>query len=672
MISFSKDLKMTLDIPRQEWVAACIVFGLIVIAWTLDSFLYPAIGSSDLNLIATMVTKDLDLTLYPRDNIFANVELYDFYTPLYRWLVAQLWLVSGTFESALVWLVPPVLSLYLAGTFILLRSITKNGWIALGLTVASAHYHSTMGGGQWGVGGSSDMQSRVLFMSILPFLTLMYLNLLKEPNWRKGLLFGLIYGLVTNLHPVSGFHLLILLMTLLILVHSRHCRGWQSLVVVGVTSAIGAWPVAWNFFGNSGKPVADNVPFELFRKIVAERRQMPFSPDTFEWPLFDLRLTRPALDILVWVYLGLSIVFFLYYIWDKRRRLDLIKWAWLVGGLITVAYAYMVALFHMTFLFAVVAFYIIYRFKQDKYSRLDGWLITLTGLVVLYSFVGYYLLMYIWQTFEVWSLTSLLVEYVRSARFIYLPIYLLAGLGGVALVEALKNNLPFISKHHNETALSITVAIVFALAPAILVGSHRQLSTTLVAIAIVILLFVAVFLLLTKVNWTPVKIVLATGIVVLILSGPSASFLAEYFPVPIRNLLSPNSWAVALVSQVDAELYDWVAQNTPRDSLIYTCFDHTSVTYFRRVSQRSITHNWKDIGLAIHKRGGLISAYDKFRTLQDACSDFDQLIVTLRHSGADYFFTYKETAGEFLYEACFTNEKYAVFAVNQNSCLEAK
>ncbi len=669
MTSLLKELKIIIGIPRQEFVAACIVLGLVVMAWTLDSFLNPNIMSSDLNSVAAVVAKDIDPTLFPRDNRLAHPELYEFYTPLYRWVVARLWLITGALETSLLWLASFVVSLYLVAMFILLRYVINNGWIALGLTVASAHYRVAMSDGVWGAGGSSEMSARTLFLPAALFLMLLYLHTLDKPNWRKGLIFGLLFGLASNMHPISGFHLLAVLSVLIILVHGNHYKGWQTLLAMGLGTVIGIWPFTTHYFANAHKSISDNVAFDEFSQIVIWYRDMPFRPDTFEWPLFDLRLTRPALDVLVWFYFGLVILSFLFYIWGQHHRPGLIRWVWLIAGLITVAYAYMIALFHMTFLFAVVAFYIIYRFRQGEYSKLDGRLITLTGLVVLYSFVGYYILTLIWQTFEVWSLTSLLIQYARAARFIYLPIYLLTGLGGVALLEVLKNKLHFVSRYRNETALSVNIAIIFALGPAILFGAHRQMSTTLAAIAILILLSVTTFLVLTKVDWTPRNTFLAVGVAVLILFGPFAPFLTDYLSVPVRNLLSPNSWVVEPVARVDVELYDWVSQNTAQDTLFYGCLDHKTLTYFRRVAQRSLTHNWKDFGPAIHNGAALVPAYNKFRSFQRACRDFNDLIGSLHHSGADYLFISRDAAGEFLHEACFVNERYVVFAANQNSCL---
>ncbi|HEX9924079.1 MAG TPA: hypothetical protein VGD99_15595, partial [Anaerolineae bacterium] len=98
-----------------ETIIPWFVLGVVVLAWTLESVLNPVIESTDLSIVGTMVAKDMDATLYPRDNLFANEELYRFYTPLYRQLIMQLWQIGGSFEAALAWLVPIVLSLYLAG-----------------------------------------------------------------------------------------------------------------------------------------------------------------------------------------------------------------------------------------------------------------------------------------------------------------------------------------------------------------------------------------------------------------------------------------------------------------------------------------------------------------------------------------------------------------------------
>lgn len=606
-----------LKLSRPQLAVTCLVLSLVVLAWTLDSFLKPMIASTDLNIMATIVAKDRDANLFSRDHLFAGDELYQLYTPLYRWIIAQAWQMGGSFERGLAWLVPPVLGAYLAGMFIVFWRISRNGWVALGLAVAAAHFHPiTMGAGVWGVGGSTEMMSRALFMPVIPWLTLMYWDLFKKPGWVKGALLGLLLGLATNLHPVSGFHFLAIFSLGWLLVHGATYRGWQTLLATGVAAAAGAWPVAANYLGNSGQPVSQAISFETFSQMVMQRYAMPFFPGVFDWPLFNLQLTRPVLDGLVWFYVGLAGLFLLAYGWGWRRWPGLRRWSWLIGGLITAAYAYMLALFETTPLFVFVALYVVYRFWQGLPTRLEGWLVTLTGLVVFYAFAGYYFLTYLWQTFELWPLTSLLIEYARSARLLYLPIYLLAALAGAAWFEALKARLPF----------------------------GQQLRPAWAAAGL-------------------------AGLFIVMLFGPLAPLSAGVLPLPARNLLDPASLVTQPTSNpVDAELYSWVRQHTGRDSLFFACFGPETLTYFRRNAERSLTHNWKDLTFIIHNRATLIPNFERYRKFEAACQDFKQLVAAAHSAQADYVLVSSQSAAGLVSEACFVNDKYALFALNAPDC----
>ena len=90
-------LAFTKNLSRSEIVIVGFILALITLAWTLDSELNPIIQSTDLNIMATMVSKDLDPTLYPHDSLFASDEIYRLYTPLYRWIIAKVWLLVTGF-----------------------------------------------------------------------------------------------------------------------------------------------------------------------------------------------------------------------------------------------------------------------------------------------------------------------------------------------------------------------------------------------------------------------------------------------------------------------------------------------------------------------------------------------------------------------------------------------
>ncbi len=647
------------NLSRQEIIWVCFILGLVVIAWFLDSYLSPKLASTDLNILASIVAKNNDATLYPRDPFLASPQ---FYTPSYLWLIDQAWRLGGTLETGLALLVIPVLSSYLAGMFILLYRVTKNSGVALGLTVASAHYHHVVGAGIWGVGGSDEMLARITFMATNPFITLILLNLLERPSGYRGAALGLVLGLATNLSPVSGFHFFLLLLAMLCLTLGNSYRGWQTIGAMVIMTMVGASPMTLNYLNNSGKAIDNNVTFEAFRKVIAENYCLFFCPQVAEWHLVNLTLTTTELYGLLWSYVTLFMLFFGGYVWGYQYWPGLVKWGWLGSGLIAVAYAYMLVSFHNTFLFVLVIFYLGYRFQQGSYSSLDSRLIILMSLIVLYSFVGFYFLTTIWQNFEVWSLSSLIINYARSAGFAYLPIYLLAGLGGTALLELLKPKL-------GQTSLSLTVAIILGLAPGILQQFYRTLPETLIASGLLICLAIIIFLILKQIVWTHKVTCISMVGLVFLLFGPPASWVGNYLPVPARNMFQPLNWQRQLIpDKATAELFAWTTQNTQRDTLFYGCLDHKILTYFQRVTQRSLTHNWKFISFGIIQRAPLVTTYNDYRQLEKACHNAETLIKSAQSRKADYLLVPSKNANIHLPTVCFLNEKYAVFALKPNQC----
>jgi hypothetical protein len=663
-------LAAALNFSRGEGWLVSLTLGLVVLAWTLDSALNPAITSTDLNMSATIVAKDQDASLYPRDNLFSDEALVRFYTPLYREIIARTWQLGGTFEAGLIWLVPPVLSLYLIAMFVLLRYVTGQSWIALALTVASAHYHDTMGAGVWGVGGSAELMPRALFMPVIPLLALIFLERLGErPDWLGGVGLGLILGLATNLHPVSGFHGLVLLLASLLLLHGRRWPDWLTAGGLGLMAIIGAWPVTANYLQNSGQAVAGTVDFASFSRIVAERYSLYFFPATFRWPLFNLELGRPLLDGLAWFYLVVAVWSLAVYLWGRQRWPALERWTLLLGGLISLAYAHMIVLFDTTFLFAVVAWYVIDCFRRGVFPRLSQWLLALTGLIVLYAFAGYYFLSLLWQNFALWPLTSLLIEYARAGRYVYLPLYLLAGQAGLALVQLVAERWPQrLPLARETTGPVVLVALPLGLGPGVGRAFAANLGALLLAVVGLLLL---AGLLVGSFGRLPRSGALAATVLtmLLLLFGPLAPWAAKFLPVPAHNLLQPANWASQPVAPpADSALYAWTRQNTAADALFYGCFGSTTMTYFRRHTQRSITHNWKDLAYNVHNRATLLPAYAHYRELETSCQDFTRLLETGRAVAADYLLVARAEAENFIHEACFSNERYAVFALKANGC----
>ncbi len=699
--SFIDSFRRVFSLSLYEKIMTFTVLALVVITWTLDSALHPRIENSDLNNVAVMVAKDMDPTLFSTDFTFSEQSFYQAYTPVYRWLVAYLWQWNGNFELGLVWLVPGVLAVYLAGTFILLYQVTNNTWLALGLTVASAHYHDMMGAEVWGVGGNQQIQARALFMAVTPYLALWFLSTVQNLSVIKVALLGLFVGLAANLHPGSGMHLSVLLAGTLILVYGfrrQSVRIWSMIPLMAVTTLVGAWPMITNFTGNTGSPATRAVSFTIFRQAVSERYPLFFYPPTFKWHSFII--TRPALDILVWVYLSIALLGFglyLWYCWQARQTTKWQRWAWLAGGLITVGYAYMVALFEMSFLFGFVALYVIYRFARPRFQFLDWLMISMMAIVVLQSFVGYYLMTLVWEIFELQWLTPLLIEQFRAARFVYLPVYILAGLASVALVTELgilrlsgnrrlpgnrTKQMPKNSRHTLTTpnkeldpALSVLVGIFLSLLPGLsnMPGWLYFLAVGVLFVVILGLLW-RYTLLPAPANTKHLQALFLTALLVLvgILFGPLAPLFAPVSPVPTVNLLHPTNRVPAPPwLESDEQFYQWARENTDADALFFWCdFGPSTTLRFRREAQRGITHNWKDLGWAAYNGTTLAPLLERYRKMEHACRNTDQALAVAYETGADYIFVPTSKAIELQAASCFVNDRYIVFGLGASACTQ--
>ncbi|GIK43194.1 MAG: hypothetical protein BroJett011_70270 [Chloroflexota bacterium] len=670
-------------LSRRELVVVVLILLLVIIAWTTFNLLHPAITETDLNLIATMISKDMDLGLYPRDDIFADNTYYRFYTPVYRWLVAQFWQISGSFESGLVYLTCLVLAFYLAGMFFLSRRVIGNTWLALGITVASANYYEAMGEELWGVGGSQFLMSRAVYTATAPYLFLWFLSFLAQPGWFKGVVLGLAIGLAANLHPISGWQFAILVIGLTVLVFGLKRAGWGWWgMLLGLMGAIslGALPIAQSVFGKTGRGLPVEVSFEAFRRVIYEKYTIPFRPATVTWDLAGLELNKPVLEALVWIYVGLTLLLLIVSLWAKFRRPAWGRWIWLVAGLVILAYAYLVALFNLPIFFVLAAGYVIYLFRLRQIPEVDGWLIGWLGLTVLTSFVGYYFLMRAWETFELRSFIAIFTGQIRAARFIYLPLYLLAGRAALVYVQMLARGLRNIGPQWRlkgdvpgASSLALAAGVVLSLAPGLSTLFFTTLPLAIITLAGGVGAVVLAAWLLERrslVGLGSWGIVLAMAGLLIILFGPLASWFGPFLPIPAINLLDPAARSVEPVySKDDQDLYNWVKQNTPKESLFYWCdFGPGTTLFFRRYAERSINLNWKDMNLVLYDMANLVSYHQRYRQLEQACQKFDSLVTTANRIEADYILIPAGRAAGIEHLTCFLNSRYALFPVGKNEC----
>jgi hypothetical protein len=118
--------------------------------------------------------------------------------------------------------------------------------------------------------------------------------------------------------------------------------------------------------------------------------------------------------------------------------------------------------------------------------------------------------------------------------------------------------------------------------------------------------------------------------------------------------------------QEDNELYEWVQNNTPEDSVFY--IDQAT---FRFYAQRSITHSTKDFGQAFFARYLLIDYYNRYQMLESAFDDKDDLLNAVAYSHADYLVAdkakqrlMKNYVNELNWDVVFQNKSYIVYKIS--------
>ena len=77
-----------------------------------------------------MLLKLANPQLFARDYAYSDTLLTQHYTPLYLRLIEWLTGLTGSYARALLTLLPVITLTYLAGMFVLVRSITRNTWVA--------------------------------------------------------------------------------------------------------------------------------------------------------------------------------------------------------------------------------------------------------------------------------------------------------------------------------------------------------------------------------------------------------------------------------------------------------------------------------------------------------------------------------------------------------------
>ncbi|MCA9985879.1 MAG: hypothetical protein KDE59_16350, partial [Anaerolineales bacterium] len=322
-------------------------------------------------------------------------------------------------------------------------------------------------------------------------------------------------------------------------------------------------------------------------------------------------------------------------------------------------------------------------------TAVDWQLLWLAIIICLVSFEASGLLAWLWEHFELWGLTAIVGEQIRGARFIYLPLYLWLA-RQLAFWEQTWANTPA-RRFWLIALLSLLLWRHPWLAGLLLLGAayawlwHRPanlgrivLETVLVALGLT--LFVAPL----DLNLAPLHLLWPTGLYLigrhlqlepttrlaatvagslglLLLWGLGSQVPDAWYNRPVYNLayqLLPLPTPDTQLRQDTQALYDWARTETPVTALFYV-----NSLDFRYGAQRSITHAWKDLGLAYYGRVNLVPYARRIVDFEAGYRDPELMLALAEAEDVDYIVV--DTLIDFSLELpiAYRNASYTVYVV---------
>jgi len=529
----------------------------------LLAFLDPYAQNSDQINIGIMVLKQLQPELFSRDYVFADPKIFAIYTPGFLALIRSLQTVTQSYDVSLAVLLPGIMLVYLGGMFALISTLTGKVWVALLISLLSSPQQWTIGATYWGVAGLGAVMPRALFIMATPWLFLLLFSWIEEPKaWKLGIL-GLGSGLLSNLHPVSGYHFVQVALSLIFIVHPKGLGLLGALLATGGGAVAGVWPTLLAFIRGVAPRESAGVGFLEYYQLMHERfgTLFPFPPMDF----LGYKLGAGAQEVVIWFYLAAVGAWHIgRNIWaqaeaHRRDRRDAVLFLLFLFIQIPVVYL-LLGRSKLPLLVVVVAYGILIGL-MSKPDRIDWWIAHLLALVITYSFVAAWVLDAAWWSFQWWGITVIAAEQARMATFLYLPLYLMAARGLNLCWEKLPPGMP--------------------------------------------------------------RVLAVTGLVIL------TAF-------PVRRDLFPDYRKVQGRKHEQArrdreELFAWARNSTAIDSLFYS-----DSLEFRFRAQRSITHCWKDLGLAYLTGRQLLPYYNRFQKYESGYGNVGRLIRIAKEGGVDY------------------------------------
>lgn len=623
--------------PKKALFLSLLMFALTTGYVTYIAFvtaqLEPPGTSGDQTNIGIMELKQSNNMLYSRDYVFKDTSLFKFYTPAFVSLTTILRQWTGSYFLGLAVMVPILMFFYQTGMYFLTYHITHNNLVAILISLISVRRWWSIGATYWGLAGINAMVPRSVFLMFVPWIILFWFAWLHDKSLWKLPIIAFVIGLVGNLHPVSGFLLTQLLLSIAFLEFGFSRRMMWNVISSSVATIIGIWPTLLNFINNTNPNNIETTvvtPFAQFYLIVQERLSTLFPLKLGELVFWGYPMTADHQVFVVWAYLIFMVLLLIGYLLSLYNVITPRPPSFFLGVMLTIQLpmAFLLTRFSVSNLLILIMLYAFNTLTRQS-DNWDRWLLMFMTLTICYSFIASYFLTKIWQELEWFQITTLVGEQMRIASFVYLPLFLY--LARVLTLFAtniwpnwvrtgLLTGVAFLLMWPNPLSL-LVMCIVSGI---ILVQLNNKDVWHQVWANVLKLLAWRQY---SRWYW----VVLGASLLTLAFIGFTQFQLGsilEVLPDYLKQQITPNLDA----SQEDAqELYMWAQEETNINSLFY--FDSLE---FRHRAQRSITHNWKDLGIAYYSQSLLVPFYERYQKLQTGYEDAVLLLSYAKEYMVDY------------------------------------
>lgn len=417
---------MKVHVSRSSTVLLVSLFSLFILAHAFNTWHQAtdhawAHLNTDQLVIGSMYDKRQNPELFERDYVLQDTRSFSYYTPSFLFLVEQAAnLVEGDFLKALALLQGPILVLYLPTIALLLWQVTGSSIISIFFTllsVLSLHVFKDY----WDVVGLSTMLARTVALPSLVLATfLFYRAILKPERSSKGLWIsaGALIGVTANLNPPSGISFA-LIIGVAALIYWQRLKTFTlfNIVLLTVSAGITGLPIISHALqSGSGHEIID---FPAFASAFAERVAMVPFPSAVYGRIAGIQPDHQVLIGILW--LPMTLV--------TRLAMKNNQRSWTVLPFFTVQFLYiwlLIARFENAYagIILMAATFFVWRWWERDEQRELLWL-ELAASIIFVSYCLPALLRPIWLTLELDSLTVLLSQLPRGARFIILPLLLI-------------------------------------------------------------------------------------------------------------------------------------------------------------------------------------------------------------------------------------------------------